>query len=83
MLLNQSPSVRSSVVFYSFKERDYIVSAEEKGMQIGIEKGELTKSIQIARKMLAKKRPIEEIHDITELSIEKINQLKKGIENTK
>ncbi|MCC8462877.1 MAG: hypothetical protein LN546_07055 [Rickettsia endosymbiont of Ecitomorpha arachnoides] len=42
-----------------FKDRDYIVSAEEKGreegMAKGIEEGEVTKSIKIAKKMLMKK----------------------------
>ncbi|QQV74917.1 hypothetical protein H6P87_00459 [Rickettsia tillamookensis] len=63
----------------SFKERDYIVSAEEKG----IKDGEVRKSIKIAKKMLIKKNSIEEIHEITELSIKEIEQLKAEIENLK
>lgn len=68
----------------SLKDRDYIVSAEERGEEKGIVKGiatgEITNSIKVARKMLAKKRSIEEIYEITELSIEKIKQLKEEIE---
>ncbi|KJV81130.1 inorganic polyphosphate kinase [Rickettsia hoogstraalii] len=52
-------------------------------MAKGIEEGEVTKSIKIAKKMLMKKNSIEEIYEITELSIEKIRQLKAEIENLK
>ncbi|KJV95213.1 hypothetical protein RAMDARK_0643 [Rickettsia amblyommatis str. Darkwater] len=67
----------------SYKERDYIVSAEEKGReqgmakgieegrkkgkQEGIREGEVTKSITIAKKMLMQKNSIAEIHEITEV----------------
>ncbi|EER21861.1 hypothetical protein REIS_1042 [Rickettsia endosymbiont of Ixodes scapularis] len=79
----------------SFKEHDYIVSAEEKGRKQGMAKGieegrkkgrqegEVTKSIKIAKKMLMKKNSIEEIHEITEVSIKEIERLKAEIENLK
>nr|WP_231288747.1 Rpn family recombination-promoting nuclease/putative transposase [Rickettsia rhipicephali] len=83
----------------SYKERDYIVSAEEKGReqgmakgieegrkkgkQEGIQEGEVTKSIKIAKKMLMKKNSIEEIHEITEVSIKEIERLQTEIENLK
>ncbi|AFB29030.1 RpnC/YadD family protein [Rickettsia rickettsii] len=83
----------------SYKERDYIVSAEEKGReqgmakgikegrkkgkQAGIQEGEVTKSIKIATKMLMKKNSIEKIHEITEVSIKEIERLQTEIENLK
>ncbi len=83
----------------SYKERDYIVSAEEKGReqgmakgieegrkngkQEGIQEGEVTKSIKIAKKMLMKKNSIEKIHEITEVSIKEIERLQTEIENLK
>ncbi|AFB21273.1 hypothetical protein [Rickettsia canadensis] len=41
----------------------------------------MIQSINIAKKILIKKRSIEEIHEITELSIKAIEQLKAEIEN--
>ncbi|ACR47573.1 hypothetical protein RPR_04520 [Rickettsia peacockii str. Rustic] len=79
----------------SYKERDYIVSAEEKGREQGMAKGieegrkkgkqegEVTKSIKIATKMLMKKNSIEKIHEITEVSIKEIERLQTEIENLK
>ena len=47
------------------------------GINDGISKGENKKSIEIAKNMLKKNMPIENISDITGLSIEKINKLTK------
>lgn len=47
----------------------------EKGMEKGIEKGK----IEIIKKMLTKKIPIEEIHEMTGISIEEIKKLKAAI----
>ena len=44
------------------------------------ERGKEERNIEIA-KMLIKKRSIEEIHEITELSIEEIEKLKVEIES--
>lgn len=44
------------------------------------ERGREERNIEIAKKMLIKKRSIEEIHEITELSIEEIGKLKAEIE---
>lgn len=81
----------------SFKERDYIVSAEEKGkregiekgiaegiaegIEKGIEKGITEEKIKVAKKMLVRRKAIEEIHETTELPIEEIKQLKAEIKN--
>ncbi len=47
----------------------------EKGIEKGIEKGK----IEIIKKMLTKKIPIEEIHEMTGISIEEIKKLKAEI----
>ena len=47
------------------------------GINDGISKGENKKSIEIAKNMLKKNMPIEDISDITGLSIEEINKLTK------
>ncbi|MFU7503239.1 MAG: hypothetical protein ACE1S7_07660 [Candidatus Tisiphia sp.] len=60
----------------SLKQRDYLLSAEEKGR----EEGEENNAIATAKKMLAKRKPINEIIEFTGLTIEKIEQLKKEIE---
>ncbi|HJD55395.1 MAG TPA: Rpn family recombination-promoting nuclease/putative transposase [Rickettsia endosymbiont of Pyrocoelia pectoralis] len=47
------------------------------------EKGRAEEKIETAKKMLIKKRPIEEIHDITELSVKEIEKLKAEIDHSK
>lgn len=47
----------------------------QKGIEQGREKGAKDKSLEIAKKMIAKQRPIEEILEFTELSTDEINQL--------
>lgn len=64
----------------SLKQRDYLLSAEEKGREEGFEKGEENNAITTAKKMLAKRKPINSIIEFTGLTIEKIEQLKKEIE---
>ncbi|WP_375319441.1 Rpn family recombination-promoting nuclease/putative transposase [Candidatus Tisiphia endosymbiont of Oplodontha viridula] len=69
----------------SLKQRDYLLSAEEKGREEGIEKGreegfekgEEKKAIAMAKKMLAKRKPIDEIIEFTELTLEEINKLRE------
>ncbi|WP_341787984.1 MULTISPECIES: hypothetical protein [unclassified Rickettsia] len=43
------------------------------------ERGREERNIEIAKRMLIKKRSVEEIHEITELSIEEIGKLKAEI----
>jgi predicted transposase/invertase (TIGR01784 family) len=56
----------------------------DKGINIGIDKGKAEgrteEKYQIAKKLLLKKTPIDEISDITSLSIEEIKQLSKDIQ---
>ncbi len=48
----------------------------DKGMKKGREEGKYQKQVSIARKMLEKKMKIEEIAEITELTLEEIEKLK-------
>jgi predicted transposase/invertase (TIGR01784 family) len=89
-ILKMSPAERKEYTAYrneSLKERDYIVSAEEKGIEIGkaegkaegIEIGEARlreEKNMIARAMLLDGDSVEKIARITGLSVEKINELK-------
>jgi predicted transposase/invertase (TIGR01784 family) len=45
------------------------------GEQIGIEKGEINAKVEVAKKMKGKGMPIEDIRDITGLSIEELGKL--------
>lgn len=49
--------------------------ATKKGIEEGMQKGENKKSIEVAKKMLDKGMNITEISEITDLSIEEINNL--------
>jgi predicted transposase/invertase (TIGR01784 family) len=59
----------------TLKERDYIVSAEEKGIEQGREEGDITARQDIARAMLAKKMDPNVIVQITGLDLEAIAKL--------
>lgn len=62
------------------KWSDYIAENKgyEEGRAEGIEEGSKQKAYEIAKKMLKKGNSIEDICDITGLSIEEIEQLKEG-----
>jgi predicted transposase/invertase (TIGR01784 family) len=70
---------------YERAQRDYwdltntFNSAERRGIKKGMEKGraegEASKAMAIARNMMAKHYPIEDISDITGLSIDEINAI--------
>ena len=71
-----------NLLYYDMKELDdYIRESElndsyNDGIAEGISKGKQENSIEIARKMLNKDRPIEEISEITGLTKEEILKLK-------
>ena len=71
-----------NLLYYDKKELDdYIRESElndsyNDGIAEGISKGKQENSIEIARKMLIKDRPIEEISEITGLTKEEILKLK-------
>ncbi len=56
-----------------------IKEGKEQGIKEGKEQGVLQNKIEIAQKMLKKGNAIEEIKELTELSEEEINQIKKNI----
>ena len=58
-----------------------IKSAEEKGVNIGIEKGSTEKAIRVAGKMLRRGDSIKDIVDITELLEDDVIGLKKKYQN--
>jgi predicted transposase/invertase (TIGR01784 family) len=60
----------------SMKGRDYIISAEARGEARGEAKGEEKKAIEIAKAMLTKNKPMEEIVEFTSLTVEEIEKLK-------
>lgn len=76
---NQEREIYDSYVMDSMKGRDYLISAEAKGKAEGRVEGKAEgaskKAIEIARAMLAKKKPIEEIEEFTGLSKGEIEKL--------
>ena len=78
-VLKMTPAERKEYTAYrneSLKERDYIVSAEEKGIEIGKAEENIRVKIEIAKAMLLDEDSAEKIAKITGLSVEKINELK-------
>ena len=81
-IFKMTPSERKEYTAYrneSLKERDYIVSAEEKGIEIGKAEGKAEEKIALAAKMLSKGKDIEEIMDFTGLSRKEIKNLESKI----
>jgi predicted transposase/invertase (TIGR01784 family) len=78
-MTSQERKAYSSYVNESLKQRDYLVSAEEKG----IEKGEEKKAIAMAKEMLVDNEPIEKIVKYTKLTLEEIETLKEEVETLK
>ena len=78
-----SPADRKEYNAYrneSLKERDYIVSAEEKGIEIGKAegkaKGKAERNIEIAKNLLSQNIDINTISTATGLSVKEIIKLK-------
>ena len=75
-----------NLLYYDKKELDEYIRESElndsyndgitKGKILGLSEGKRENSIEIARKMLIKDRPIEEISEITGLTKEEILKLK-------
>ncbi|MEM7382992.1 MAG: hypothetical protein AAF400_01565 [Bacteroidota bacterium] len=59
----------------ALKARDYLTSAEERGIKKGREEGMQAKEIEIARSMLSKGYAHEEVQALTGLSLPQIAQL--------
>ena len=78
-IFKMTPSERKEYTAYrneSLKERDYIVSAEEKGIEIGKAEGKAEEKIEIAKNLLSQNIDINTISTVTGLPVEKINALK-------
>jgi predicted transposase/invertase (TIGR01784 family) len=79
-MTNQEREVYDTYVMDSMKGRDYIISAEARGEARGEAKGkaegEEKKAIEIAKAMLTKNKPMEEIIEFTGLTIKQIEKLK-------
>ena len=74
-ILKMTPEERANYSHYQkklHKDRDELQAADAKGREEGIKKGREEEKIKIAKKMLEKNRPIEEIADFTGLTIEDI-----------
>ena len=81
-VLKMTPAERKEYTAYrneSLKERDYIVSAEEKGIEIGKAEGKAEENIrvkiEIAKAMLLDGDSVEKVAKITGLSIDEIQKL--------
>lgn len=61
-MTNKERETYDTYLMDSMKGRDYLISAEEKG--------KAERDIEITRRMLLKGKNIEEIMDITDLSVE-------------
>ncbi|UCZ54951.1 hypothetical protein LGQ02_09475 [Bacillus shivajii] len=51
----------------------------EKGMEKGYRKGKKLAKVEVAKKLLSKEMPVEEVVEVTGLSKEQVEQLKKEI----
>ena len=80
-LMSISQDERERAVFrsrrmYMTDLQSDLATAEDKGMEIGISIGEKNRSIAIARKLLKRNRPIDEIMEDTGLIYEEIENLR-------
>jgi predicted transposase/invertase (TIGR01784 family) len=64
--------------YYDIEEarRQDLEDMKNTGIRIGMEKGEVNKQIEIAKKMINENEPIEKIMNYTSLSKEEIEKLK-------
>ncbi len=64
-----------SVVTNAFLDMDKIEHGNKR-LKKGFEEGQINRTIEIARKMLAKNMPLEDITEMTDLTIEEIEKIK-------
>ena len=60
---------------WSLHDHDVRKHGREEGIRIGEKKGQSEKAIETARKMLTRNYPVNDIADITGLSVKKIEDL--------
>jgi len=78
-ILKMSPDDRANYSYYQkklYNDRDELQAAINKGREEGREEGEVKKSLEIAKRMLKKNISIEEIIELTGLTVKEIEQLK-------
>ena len=76
-MTNKERETYDTYLMDSMKGRDYLISAEEKGKA----EGKAERDIEITRRMLLKGKNIEEIIDITDLSVEEIKEIEAKIKS--
>ena len=84
-ILKMTPEERASYSYYQkklYSDRDELQAAEARGIAEGLAKGEAKGEAkgkaEITRRMLLKGKNIEEIMDITDLSVEEIKEIAAG-----
>ena len=80
-ILKMTPEERASYSYYQkklYSDRDELQAAEARGIAEGEAKGEAKGRAEITRRMLLKGKNIEEIMDITDLSVEEIKEIAAG-----
>ncbi len=85
-VLKMSPAEQRAYLEHrgkTLKERDYLVSAEEKGKEKGIVEGKAEQAREMAREMLAGNEPMERIIKYTKLSKEEIELIRDNKEKRK
>ena len=80
--INEDPEFREYMTYEEDQRKIFnsrMSAATRKGLQKGIQKGITERNIEIAKKMLKENLSTEEILEITDLSIEELNKIKKEI----
>ena len=78
-ILKMTADERNQYSYYQkelYNDRDELAAAIKKGRSEGLAEGKNEKAIEIAKKMLARGKSIDEIAELTELSTEVIETLK-------
>ena len=78
-ILKMTPEERANYSYYQkklYSDRDELAAAEARGIEKGREEGETKKAIEIAKAMLTKNKPMEEIVEFTGLTVKEIEKLK-------
>ncbi len=74
-ILKMTPEERANYSYYQkklYSDRDELAAAEARG----IEKGKTKKAVEVAKTMLTKNKPMEEIVEFTGLTVKEIEKLK-------
>jgi len=78
-ILKMTPEERANYSYYQqklYNDRDELQAAESRGIEKGREEGKKAEKIEIAKLMISKNKPIEEIIELTGLTESEIKSLK-------